>query len=101
MGVVLISNKRISIRIRIRISKAKSKVCKNGCAAGVRLRIRRGCGEVPSVQGGPQVRIQGWTAVVFGAATDTIKSQISIKNNPKNIQKRLKIAIFCQISYNN
>lgn len=70
------------------------KVCGNGRTVGVLLRIRRGCNEGVRVQGGPQARIQGWTAVVFGAATDTIKSQISIKNNPKNIQKRLKICNF-------
>lgn len=76
MGTALINVKRISIRIRIRISKAKPKVCGNGCTAGVRLRIRRGCNEGVRVQGGPQVRIQGWTMVIKVAATDTIKSQI-------------------------
>ena len=73
MGVVSINVKRISICIRICISKTKPKVCGNGCAAGVRLCIRRGCNEGLSVQGGPQVRIQGRTMVVFVAATDNLK----------------------------
>ena len=56
--------KRISLCIRIciciRISSRISKVeVEAKCAAGVRLRIRRGSCEAPSVQGGPQVRIQG------------------------------------------
>ena len=46
----------ISIRISSRISNVE--VVKR-CAASVRLRIRRGSCEAPSVQGGPQVRIQG------------------------------------------
>ena len=59
MGVALISDKCISIRIRICINKAKPKVYRNGCAAGVRLRIRRGCSEGLRIQGGPQMRLQG------------------------------------------
>ena len=64
VDIALINVKRISIYIRICISKAKPKVCGNGCTAGVRLRIRRGCNEGVRVQGGPQVRIQGWTVVI-------------------------------------
>lgn len=87
MGVALTNVKRISIRIHIRISKAKPKVCRNGCTAGVRLRIRRGCNEGVRVQGGPQVRLQGWTMVNEKAATDNLKSQIFYSKSIKNYTK--------------